>query len=157
MNPEQVASFDPEGSSAIRMWGSLTRASFLRQPDLRVYRCATAPHFEIERRLIMSTGVADRADHVPCDHRLADLPEQLLVVAVKAHVTTAVVEHQHEAHAWQPVPVHHLARERCPHSRPALRPDQHALPFHRAPGARLAEPGHDLTVLHRPGQLAFQW
>jgi len=67
-----------------------------------------------------------------------------------------MVEHDHQAHAGQPVGIRNPARERCPHAGPALRADQHALPAQRSSGTRLAVAGQHLALWHRPRELAAQ-
>src|SRR5688572_32940176 len=126
------------------------------QPVLRVDRLATATHLEVQLGLVVAAGIADRSDHVTRGHRLADLAEELFVVAVQAHVTLAVVEHDHQPHARQPVCVHDAPRKGRANPRTPISAHQHALPAQRSAGARLAEPRQHLPRLYRPGQLAAQ-
>src|SRR5512140_2043611 len=107
--------------AALSPWPARKSASL--QPGLRVDRRAPAAHFETERRLVVTAGIPDRADHVAGRDRLADLAEDLVVVAVQAHVPAAVVDHDHQAHAGQPVAVDDPAGVWRPYARAAVRPD----------------------------------
>src|SRR5687767_8970638 len=135
---------------------TVARWSAPLQPVLRIDRLATAADLEVQRGLVVSAGIADRSDHVTRGHGLADLAEELFVVPVQAHVTFAVVEHDHQPHARQPVCVHDAPRKRRANPRTPIGAHQHALPAQRSTGARLTEPRQHLPRLHRPGQLAAQ-
>src|SRR5690606_15911281 len=116
-------------------------------------RLASFADFEVKPGLAYSRGIADSRHDVARRHTITHAPIELLVVAVKAHVTVPVIEHEQQAEPWQPIGIDDSAVKRRANLRAPRCSDHDALPLERPARTQLAESCQHLAA-DRPGQLA---
>src|SRR6478736_1578497 len=110
---------DPDGSVPGRGGGL--------EPAARVHGFAAAAYLEIQSGPGPAARIARTGDGLSRLHRGADLLEQLLVVAVEAHVAVAMVEDDQQPPPGQPVRVEDPALVDRPHVRAAICSDLDAI------------------------------
>ena len=106
------------------------------------------------RRFPAAAG-AYRGNRVAGLDDVAGVPQQALVVSVKAQVTVAVIEDHQQAGTAQPVGEHHPAAMHGTDLGAGIGADQYAVPLGSSIAAAWSAVAGDETSVHRPGQFTF--